>query len=68
VSVSWDVIDKGEGRKVKLVWRETGGPPVGLPERKGFGSLLIEQSFAGQGQTVFDYRPKGLRCSLEVAL
>jgi two-component sensor histidine kinase len=68
VSVSWDVIDKGEGRKVKLAWRETGGPPVSVPERKGFGSLLIEQSFAGEGQTVFDYKPKGLRCSLEVAL
>jgi PAS domain S-box-containing protein len=68
VSVSWYLIDKGEGRKVKLSWRETGGPPVSVPERKGFGSLLIEQSFAGEGQTVFEYKPKGLRCSMEVAL
>ena len=68
VGVSWNVIDTGGGRKVKLAWRETGGPPVGVSERKGFGSLLIEQSFAGEGQTVFDYKPKGLRCSLEIAL
>lgn len=68
VSVSWDLIDKGEGRKVKIAWRETGGPPVGVPEHKGFGSLLIEQSFAGEGRAVFEYKPKGLRCSLEMAL
>jgi PAS domain S-box-containing protein len=68
VSVSWDLIDNGEGRKVKLSWRETGGPPVSVPRRKGFGSLLIEQTFAGEGQTVLDYKPKGLRCSFEMAL
>jgi two-component sensor histidine kinase len=68
VSVSWQLIDNGEGRKVNLSCRETGGPPVSAPERKGFGSLLIEQSFAGEGQTLFEYKPKGLKCSLEVPL
>jgi PAS domain S-box-containing protein len=68
VSVSWDLVDSGEGRKVKLSWRETGGPPVTAPEHKGFGTLLIEQSFAGEGETHFEFEPDGLRCSLEMSL
>jgi PAS domain S-box-containing protein len=68
VRVSWDLVNDAEKRKVRLSWRETGGPPVTAPERKGFGSLLIEQSFAGEGQTHFEFEPGGLRCSLEVPL
>jgi two-component sensor histidine kinase len=54
-------------RKVKLSWRETGGPPVAAPQRKGFGSVLIEQSFVGYVETGFDFRQDGLRCSLELS-
>jgi PAS domain S-box-containing protein len=68
VRVSWELVNNGEARRVRLCWRETGGPPVTVPERKGFGSLLIEQSFAGEGQTHFEFEPEGLRCSLEVPL
>ena len=45
-----------------------GGPPVTVPERKGFGSLLIEQSFSGEGENCVDFRPDGVRCSLELAV
>jgi two-component sensor histidine kinase len=46
VHVTWDLADTGT---VKLTWRESGGPPVSVPARKGFGSLLIEQSFSVEG-------------------
>lgn len=36
VLVSW-TLDK---RRVTLLWRETGGPPVAAPTREGFGSSL----------------------------
>ncbi len=36
VSVSWEV----ENGEVRLIWRETGGPPVTAPAREGFGSTL----------------------------
>jgi PAS domain S-box-containing protein len=68
VNVGWKVIGNSVNRKVKLSWRETGGPPVTVPQRKGFGSLLIEQSFVGYGETSFEFRPDGLRCSLELSL
>jgi len=60
VHVAWTVA--GEG--TLLTWLEVGGPPVAAPQRKGFGSLLIEQSFRGEQQSCFDYRPTGLICAL----
>jgi PAS domain S-box-containing protein len=68
VRVTWKLVSNGERSKVRLSWRETGGPPVTAPERKGFGSLLIEQSFNGEGEGRVDFRPDGVRCSLELSL
>jgi PAS domain S-box-containing protein len=68
VNVEWELLGNGGERKVKLCWRESGGPPVSVPERKGFGSLLIEQGFAGDGETCFEFRPEGLSCALELSL
>lgn len=68
VRVSWELVNDSEERRVRLSWRETGGPPVTALKRKGFGFLLIEQSFAGEGRTHFEFAPEGLRCSLEVPL
>jgi two-component sensor histidine kinase len=46
--------------------RESGGPPVRPPDRKGFGSRLIEQSLAGVGGSArVEYGPAGLVCTLE---
>jgi two-component sensor histidine kinase len=68
VHVAWELVHNGVDRKVKLVWQESGGPPVSTPQRKGFGSVLIEQSFVGYGETAFDYQPDGLKCALELPL
>jgi PAS domain S-box-containing protein len=45
-----------------LTWVETGGPPVQPPARRGFGSVLIEQSLSHAlgGQAKIEYRPEGL--------
>ena len=64
VAVTWLVspVDK-----VKLDWRETGGPPVEKPEHAGFGSTLIEKGFAAQigGSATLRFEPDGLTCALE---
>ncbi|UWQ52204.1 GAF domain-containing protein (plasmid) [Leisingera caerulea] len=45
-----------------LSWREHDGPPVKAPERRGFGTTLIEQSvpFELQGEADVRYRITGL--------
>ena len=60
VHVAWAVA----GESTLLTWMEVGGPPAAAPKRKGFGSLLIEESFRGDQRSCFDYRPTGLICVL----
>ena len=68
VHLAWTLVSNGEQNKVRLSWRESRGPPVIVPERKGFGSLLIERSFSGEGESRVDFRADGVRCSLELSL
>jgi len=44
-SLNWSI---KEGQLV-LDWVERGGPPVSPPNRKGFGSILIERSLRSEG-------------------
>ncbi|WP_260398368.1 sensor histidine kinase [Brevundimonas bullata] len=70
IHLSWNLGFDGMGRRsLVMLWRESGGPPVTLPERRGFGTRLIEKSFSrGQGEARIDYRPAGLQCSLSLQL
>jgi two-component sensor histidine kinase len=64
IAVEWRTLP---GKRVRLTWKEIGGPPTQPPERKGFGSLLIEQAFAAQvgGSATLEYAPDGVICVLE---
>jgi two-component sensor histidine kinase len=65
ITVTWDPCSQPS--LVELVWRESGGPEVGPPERKGFGSHLIERAFGGQlGMAQLVFNPEGLCCVLEI--
>lgn len=65
-SVEWKV---SEG-KLRLVWKESGGPTVHEPERRGFGSRLIERSAEGDlgGSAILHFAPAGLTCFLNLPL
>jgi PAS domain S-box-containing protein len=48
-----------------LLWKETDGPKVEEPSRKGFGGRVIEQMIAGRsGKARFDWRVEGLVCEI----
>jgi light-regulated signal transduction histidine kinase (bacteriophytochrome)/CheY-like chemotaxis protein len=59
VKVSWHVDDTGS---LILSWRESGGPAVTAPTRRGFGSTLIERSipFELGGTAALHYRVSGI--------
>ncbi|OHT18559.1 sensor histidine kinase [Edaphosphingomonas haloaromaticamans] len=44
VSVRWSIQDGDGSPHLCIDWTESGGPPVKEPERKGFGSLIIERN------------------------
>ena len=70
VAIDWEAID-GPKPKLRLIWTETGGPPVVAPVHRGFGSRLIESSARDQlgGEATVDFLPRGVVytviCSLE---
>lgn len=71
VSVTWDMAKDADGKGVlRLNWRESGGPLVAGPTRKGFGSHLIENVLAKElgGTITLDYPPEGLACTIEISI
>jgi hypothetical protein len=51
----------------RFVWRETGGPAVTKPTRRGFGSFIHSARHFGQ-IVELDYSPRGLCYELQVQL
>jgi len=68
VAIRWGV-DRS-GAELSLSWREEGGPPVHAPDRRGFGSRLIERSLAAElgGKAALVFAPNGVRCDLTARL
>jgi len=70
VRVGWTV-RHGQGERqrttVMLEWRETGGPPVEPPTRKGFGSRLLKDAVGVslKGHSNSTFAPEGFRCEIE---
>jgi PAS domain S-box-containing protein len=61
LEVTWKRGGDPEQNQAIFTWVETGGPPVTPPTRRGFGSVLIEQSLAHtlDGKVQIEYRPEG---------
>lgn len=51
-----------------IAWRERGGPPVQAPERRGFGSTLIERSipYELKGDAQVRYRLSGVEADFTI--
>jgi len=65
IMIAWEV--HGDPTRVKLHWKERGGPPVKPPEHRGFGSRLLSHALGGEPPRM-DFDPRGLECVLDVVL
>jgi two-component sensor histidine kinase len=65
VEISW-TCDPAASPAFRLHWRETGGPTVRTPDRRGFGSQLIERNLAKQfgGSVALRFPPEGVEMTL----
>lgn len=63
LDISWRRGPDPTRHEAILEWRESGGPPVSPPKRRGFGSVLIEQSltYSLGGRAEINYLPEGLQ-------
>jgi len=67
VSIDWTLAATAEGPRLRLTWRETGGPPVAEPARRGFGSRLLERGLSAElkGEVRLSFPPEGLVCTID---
>jgi PAS domain S-box-containing protein len=69
VEIAWETRQEKDRLHLSFYWKELGGPPVKAPERRGFGSSLIERALQGEASTTrLDFDPDGLRFTLEMTL
>lgn len=67
VDVAW----QGDEHALRVTWTETGGPPpADRAKPSGLGSVLIKNTVRGQfrGKADYDWRPEGLRLTLDLIL
>jgi PAS domain S-box-containing protein len=70
ISITWQVEPYSDGTGMRLLWKESGGPPVMPPGRQGFGSRLIERGLAQElnGEVRLVYDPAGVSCQIAMPL
>jgi two-component sensor histidine kinase len=66
VEIAWRPAVENDRAILRIGWTEQGGPPVAVPERRGFGSRLIEGSVAAElgGTARLNYAPAGFTCEM----
>jgi two-component sensor histidine kinase len=68
--LNW-LVKPGRGRpKLHLEWKETGGPGISAPVKKGFGTRLIERSIVNElrGAADIKYGRSGVSASIKIPL
>lgn len=67
VTLTWRLDENNGHRALKVVWKEQDGPTIAVPERRGFGAILIEKALPGS-KVDHAFLPSGVVCTIEVDL
>jgi PAS domain S-box-containing protein len=70
VRLTWSIDERKTPRRLSLRWEEHGGPRVEAPQRRGFGSRLIERALASDfgGDVRLEFPATGVVCTLETSI
>lgn len=62
VELGWQIEASGGRARMRMLWRESGGPVVTAPTRRGFGSRMIERNLAAalDGSVEVRFEPTGV--------
>jgi PAS domain S-box-containing protein len=68
IDVRWTEVSGGKGHGVELTWSESGGPSVGVPAKRGFGSMLIQQNLSRSLESEVDlkFEHDGVNCRIMI--
>lgn len=69
IDIGW-TLGEGEQDSFVFTWKERGGPMVKIPEREGFGTLMIERVLSQQlhAKITLDYQLDGLFCEIRAPM
>jgi two-component system, chemotaxis family, CheB/CheR fusion protein len=65
VNVTWTTAMRNNQDMFRLVWKETGGPPIARPTVTGLGHILIESAISGV-HIERHFKSSGLVCTMEL--
>jgi PAS domain S-box-containing protein len=70
VAVNWHQPVDAESGRVKIEWRESGGPPVVKPTKTGYGTSLIREMIPHElgGAVDLAFLTEGVCCQIDVPL
>jgi two-component sensor histidine kinase len=70
VEISWSLDSSVQPARLHLRWQERDGVLVQPPQRRGFGTRLIERSLASdlQGDVTVDFAPTGVVCTIDAPM
>ncbi len=70
IDISWRIVEAGSPPELIFEWRERGGPSVSPPQRKGFGTEMLERTLAFEfkAKTSLQFDPSGVQCTLAIPL
>ena len=70
VALTWSVEQHDGGARLKIAWRETGGPSLEVPAETSFGLSFIEHSLSYEleGEVSFAFEPPGFACDIDLPI
>jgi len=70
VSIDWGAEENSPAESFVITWKESGGPRVTPPTKKGFGRVLLGKAIALdlQGAVELTFDPEGVQCRLSMPL
>lgn len=70
VSIQWSRKQVDGKARLSFIWEEAGGPSVEAPDKRGFGTRMIERGLAAElgGLVHIDFRPTGVLCTVDAPL
>ncbi len=60
VAITWRILEADGHKHFSFRWQEQGGPAVNLPQRRGFGSTVLERVMAEYFDVQIDFEPSGV--------
>ena len=70
VTIRWRIDGPEADRRLSFAWVESDGPAIDAPQRRGFGTKLIERGLASelQGHVGIEFPRTGLICRIDAPL